>query len=225
MKTLIGCLVLVAGCSGSGTDKARDPDASVVGTVDGPPGFPSDAQAATGLAVVWETDPVLPPILIEGGGTLLTAMLKVARCEVIGDSTSGDDRTTATNFVLGWSTTAAASSTFFWSAPPGRYSKLSVTLNATGSDWVYEMTGNVNVMGVEQSFVVRDTKRVDIDETFDLTLAPGGVDTIRVKVDLADALKNVDWENVPVQNNVRELVSGPELDEVRNRLKNAFDIQ
>ncbi|MGE0551082.1 MAG: hypothetical protein AB7O24_08020 [Kofleriaceae bacterium] len=220
----MGWLALVAGCSGSGTTMPTDPDASATVPSDAPVGSHGDAQASSGLIVTWETTPTLAPIPIEGGGEIASAMFKLARCELIGDSTSGDERTTATNFVIGWTTIGSADPRFFPFAPPGRYSKLSLTMNATGGDWVYELTGTAKIMGTDEPFVIRDTQRVDIDESFDVTLPPGGTKVVRVKVDLADVVKNVDWDTVPVQNNVRELVAGPQLDDVRNRLKNAFDI-
>jgi len=209
---LIGVLLMVAGCQFSGT---AEPDA---------PGGPGgDGAHDLGMFVTWKANPPIPGTLSDKL-TVSDATFQVDHFQIVADA----GNVMRTKYLLAWnpaSTPTTPSEDAFPDAPPGMYSKVSLVM-MTGSfgDYAYQIHGTWRDNGMSQNFEIRD--RAPLTIGFDCTemLGAAGSATLRIRLDLRDALSGIDFRNVEQEDGMLELSDGQELLALRSRLMSAFQL-
>jgi hypothetical protein len=207
MKGMLVCLALV-GCHG--TDIAP-PDSQPA----------SDALGDThSLAITWVAQPGIPGPL-NNTITVTAASFKVARVQAIGDAggASRDD------LVVGWALESSPPPIVLPDAPTGIYSKVTLAVDGgTALDIAYQIEGTVKLNGQPTPFEIHDRNAIDIEvKDFDVTLPPVGTATLAIKLDLGDALDNIDYGNLDVDDGKLMLdTSDAQMPDFRSDLKKAF---
>jgi hypothetical protein len=215
MQGMIRCGVL-AGCLAAcgGTTPAK-PDGA------GPDS--AGSASATGMHVVWESNPEMWPGGVDDGLQLESADFRFDNLKVIGDS--GDDSTTETLFRIHWDATNAPAPIAFDDAPTGVYSKVSFLIDGHLIDPSYELKGHVSVNGNTVPFEVDDRDVLSLSLQCNRTLAPGGSVTLGVMINFADALKSVDWANVRMDSGALHLdTTDSQMSSFRDKLTKGFTI-
>ena len=207
---MLVCLALV-GCHG--TD-ITSPDAQST----------SDALGGShSLLITWAATPAIPgPINSNGTVKITAASFKVSRVQAIGDAggASRDD------LVLGWSLESSPPATELPDAPSGIYSKVTLAIDGgTALDIAYQIDGTVEINGETKPFVIQDRNALDIEvKDFNVTLPPVGTATLPIKLDMGDALDNIDYESLDVENGVLTLDTDDSgMADFRGALKQAFE--
>ena len=204
---MLVCLALV-GCHG--TDITA-PDAQPTSDAGG------DSHS---LAITWLADPALPGP-INSDITVTSASFKVARLQAIGDAggASRDD------LVLGWALESSPPALMLPDAPTGIYSKVTLAIDGgTALDIAYQIEGTVKINSQILPFEIHDRNAIDIEvKDFDVTLPPVGTATLAIKVDIGDALDNLDYESLDVDGGKLTLdTSDPQMPDFRSDLKTSF---
>ncbi len=209
MRVLLGCLMLV-GCEP--TAAIDSPDASSP---------PSDAPVVEhGLMVSLIAAPALPgPVRPELNVTFAT--FKLDRLQAIGDA--GGDQ--VNNVELTWDGSESAPAPFMLDqAPTGIYSKVTLDIDAGVADYSYEIRGTCKVSGAIRDFEIHDRNSLRIQiNGFDRTLQPGMDVTLLVKLDLKDALGQIDFGNLDTESGTLVLGNNDsQMSDFRDRLRFAF---
>jgi hypothetical protein len=215
----LGALLVFAACR-QGGGMSAGPDA----TPDGAPVDTDASPSALGLWVTWRADPALPGD-VDNKITVTDATFQMDRLQVIGDA-GIDARTTHSKYLLAWNAQGRPPQERFPDAPVGVYSKILAVMTPGGlGDYAYEIHGTwMNGGSQPMPFEVRDRLTVSLSIDCQEDLPAAGSATLGIKVDLRDALNSVKWEDVVPANGVLELDSGPQLVQLRDRLKKAFKL-
>jgi hypothetical protein len=149
-----------------------------------------------------------------------TATFLLRSLEVVGDS--GSAATTRHDLRLGWTGESQPTAVVFGDAPPGLYSKVTLDIDGTPPSASYEIRGTALINGNPEPFRIVDDQRIQADVQVDVTLAPAGMASISVELDLRNAL-DLDYDSFDVDNGVYTLGPGdPGISEFREDLERAF---
>ena len=215
MRRLTVLFLAAAACGGGGGGNGGD-DTPIS---DAP--AQSDALSQQGLIVNVVALPALPGE-IKSDLYVTSAVFRVQRLQVIGDN--GQPMTTSP-FELGWqSENTNPVPIDFPSAPSGLYSQVSIEFDASSSVPAYEIFGTAKVGGNTEMFHIVDTDSVDIDVTgYSVTLLPGRTAIVGVRLDLRDAIDNVDMATLPMVQGKRTLdTNHSQMPAFRDKLEDAF---
>jgi hypothetical protein len=205
----IGILLVFAGCN---VGSAAQPDAT---------DEPGDgAPHSLGMFVRWRASPTLPGSLNDKI-VVSEATFQLDHFQIIADAGS----VTRSKYLLAWDDRAAPPQEAFPDAPPGVYSK--ITLNMMGGsfgDYAYRIRGTWRDNGVSKPFEIRDPVQLSTSFNCNQILLAAGSATIGIDVDLRDAVGQIDFKNVDVEDGVLELHDGAQLASFRDRLLQAFTL-
>jgi hypothetical protein len=182
-----------------------------------------------GIFVTWRADPGLPGE-ITGQISVTEATFQIDHLQLVGDA-GVDGRTTRMKYLLTWDSGRRPSQENFPLAPVGVYSKINLVMS-TGNlnDSLYEIRGtwtDTDTSAAPRSFRIRDSGgplsvSVDCDET----LPAAGWARVAMKLDLRDALENVNFKMLAGPGNDEiDLRDGPQLMMFRARLRQAFEAE
>jgi hypothetical protein len=196
-----------------------------VGTPTGD-GNPGSDGSDRGVVITWSTTPAtIPGSAGTDDGDVLTidsAMFTVETLEIIGDAGDGSDTRTA--LVLDWGSDGSVpASVHLPSAPPGMYSKLSLHVDGALVGDSYTITGTATIAGIVTPFEIHDQD--DLSVTIDVygTLGPTDTLTLPIAIDLARALRTIDYEELAVTAGKLELTTDDDqMDSFRDQLRDSF---
>ena len=212
---LIGALLVASGCSFQGSvtpDAVPEPDGG---------GMPR----GLGMFLTWNANPSLPgPVTNKVSATAVTFQLE--HLQLVSDA-GADGRTTRSRYQLAWSAGALPLQEMFPDAPVAVYQRISLDMRGdVQPPYAYQIQGTWrDDKGDDQQFRIADTVNLEVPIDCSETLPPGGSVSITVRVDLRDALSNVNFKNLSQdKDGVLVLTGGPPLSDFRNRLMRAFSI-
>ena len=213
MPRLVPILLLAAACGG-GTGGAGD-DTNLSDAA-----ASSDAPSQHGLLVNIVAMPALPGQL-KTDLTVTSAVFHIQRLQVIGDN--GQPMTSAP-LVLSWQAEGNPPPIDFPSAPSGLYSQVSMEIDDASFNPCYEIFGTTKSMGNMEMFHIVDRNSLDVDITgYTVTLSPGRDAVMGVKLDLKDAIDNVDFGMLPTVQGMRTMDTiDPQMVQFRDKLDEAF---
>jgi hypothetical protein len=194
----------------------------VVG-VDAPDGPGDDAAPQLGITISWRADPPVPGPLTDKI-TVSDATFQLDHLQVTADS--GSTATTKRSELL-WNASQMPRQDAFPSAPVGVYSRVSVAMIGGGlGEHTYEIHGTWTDSGETTPFVIEDNMPLIFGMDCSATLTAGGRLTMRIDLDLKDAVNGINFKALarPGQG-VIEIKGGPELMMFRERLKDAFKVE
>jgi hypothetical protein len=205
----LGLLWMIAACHDTGTPLIDALDVQPDVRVEEP-----------GLFVTWRAEPRLPgPVtdLI----TLSAVTFGVDRFEVQSDA---DSKTSRSRYSLSWSSSTSPAQEAFRDAPSGVYSRVSITLGGFFTN-AYELEGTWLDRGKLKPFRIADRGRLKTSFELSKTLEAGGSTTIPIQIQLAEALRGIDFARLHERDGRLELTTGdPQLTEFRDLLDDAFRI-
>lgn len=199
----IALLWMIAGCHEASPSMIDAPDGLV---------------ASPGLFVAWKSDPMIPGP-VSAAVTLSEVTFNVDHFEVQSDADGGTKRS---RYALMWSSSMTPAQEEFPDAPSGLYSRVAITFGGH-SDEAFEIRGSWLDAGKATPF--RITDREMFKTSFDLLqpLAAGGAATIKIAVDLEEAISGIDFRKLEEEDDVLELSNGDmQLQPFRARLARAF---
>jgi hypothetical protein len=220
---LVLTVVLVA-CTPGGVDITPDDDGGV------PVGH--DAQADSGnppghatLAFTWAVSPA-PPANVGPKLAISEVRLALRDVRAIGDSATGDDRTSVGALDLKWGEDSPPPMTLSMPlAPPGLYSQFEFRIQ--GSTGVgYELKGTF-IRGNDPpvAFEIHDSQFLPISLALEgLSLDVGETRTIEIRLDVAYVLDAIDWGALAdEQDGAIEIdETNPHIGEVRTAIAAAY---
>ncbi|MBC7976719.1 MAG: hypothetical protein H7138_17230 [Myxococcales bacterium] len=173
-----------------------------------------------GLFITWQADPQLPGP-VTSTVALSAATFRVDRFEVQSDANGPTSRV---RFPLIWNLEDKPAAETFPEAPPGLYSRISITLGGFFAN-SYELEGTWLDAGKARPFRISDFATVKATCETSKRLEAGGAARIALVLDLEEALAGVDFKRVREINGRLELANGdPQLPKFRERLRDAFHI-
>jgi hypothetical protein len=183
------------------------------GTNPGQDGGADAGPAQSGLVCQWENLPTLPGSL---GQNLYLDEVQMPLRDVraIGDAAPGDSRTYVASLDLLWKHGEAPPSLSFPMAPPGLYSRFEFRVQS-GAGEGYVLTGEIVLPGHDHriKFAIHDSQLLSVSiPLIGLSLEPGQVKTIAVKVDIAAVLHAIDWSQVEIEDDRIEI--GEDSDQI-----------
>jgi len=205
----IGVFLVLAACNVSGP---AAPDT---------PGEPGDGpHHGLGMFVSWSASPMLPGTLTDKI-SVMEATFQLDHFQIVADAGS----VTRTKYLLAWKGNDAPKQDMFPDAPPGLYSKITLSMmGGSFGDDAFEIRGMWRDNGPPKNFVIHDDAPLNLSIDCSETLAAAGSTTIAIKVDLKDAISGIDFKNVDEEDGAYELHDGPELSGFRSRLQRAFKL-
>jgi hypothetical protein len=215
MQGMIRCGYLAGVLCACHSSQPATPDGQTLGDADRP-----------GLFVTWATQPPSFPETLETWLTLDSVALEFENFKVIGDAGPGDTRTTATGIDLNWATGHTPYPISFDNAPPGLYSKVSFQLDGHTVEPSFDLRGQLlQLDGTWQPYEIEDRDQFSLSLDIDRTLQPGGSVTIAMVLALHDALANIDYGSLPVDDGRLTLgTDDPQMDAFLNKLDSAFSV-
>lgn len=205
----IGIFLVLAACNVS---SPAAPDA---------PGGPGDGpHHGLGMFVSWNASPMLPGTLTDKI-SVMEATFQLDHFQIVADAGS----VTRTKYLLAWNGNDAPKQDMFPDAPPGVYSKITLSMmGGSFGDDAFEIRGMWQNGGPPKNFVIHDDRPLNLSIDCNATLAAAGSATIAIKVDLKDAISKIAFQNLNDEDGVLELKDGKELSDFRSRLQDAFEL-
>jgi hypothetical protein len=200
----IGILLVIAGCDFSSSA--------------GPDGPGDDEQHGLGMFVNWNASPMLPGDLTDKL-TVSSATFQLDHFQIVADAGS----VTRTKYLLSWDEEGAPKRDEFPDAPPGVYSKIALVLmGGNFGEYSYQIRGTWRDSSSTKNFEIRDQGQLSISLDCDEVLAAAGSATVAIKIDLRDAISEIDFTNVDEEEGTLQVHDGTELAGFRSRLPGAF---
>lgn len=172
------CLLAVSqmGCPGQEPDM---PDAMVDG-------------GTQGLAVRWRAVPSIPTSNIPSVREL---KLRVRSIKVIGDAAPGDAATTKNNLDLEWKSSEDPKALEFPQAPAGKYAKIDIVIRGDVGKEGVQITGMAMRNAVLHPYEIEDDAQLSVSVPLpaDTTLRPGGLLTLKLRMDLDAVVRGLDF--------------------------------
>lgn len=205
-------LLVFAGCH---PGSAVGPDA---------PDAPGDVPAPPrGLFIEWNATPPVPGPL----GDRLTVtelMFHLEHLQITSDA--GSSSTTRSRYVVAWNASDRPTQEAFPDAPAGVYSKVSLAMIGGQGDYSYRVDGTWQAPDDSTvAYRIEDRMPLILGLDCEATLSAGGAATLTIELDLTDAIEGIDFERLWDDGQTRiDLFAGPELNDFRDRLKGAFQV-
>ncbi len=172
----------------------------LVGCPSDPPSGDSDAgtdggAGVRGLVFVFQVQPMLPG-QTSPGVTVDSLELHLRDVRVVGDAAAGDPRVSRADLTMKFLAGQATGELAFPDAPSGMYSRLAARLGGLGHSYVIK--GRAIANGVSHPFEFEDEDALPLAIDFTpVQVRAGRVATVRIGVDVAAAIAQVDWDRVP----------------------------
>jgi hypothetical protein len=177
-----------------------------------------------GLVIPWSTTPATIPgnANDDGSITITSATFTVETLEAIGDASTGSGN--KASLALAWGSDGSAPQpTTLPAAPPGLYSKLSLKVDGSLVGDSYEITGTATVDGSATPYLIHDSDELSVSIDIYGTLEPGKTLTIPVAIDLARALRTIDFSSLQTTAGVLDLsTDDAQMDSFRDQLRDSF---
>ena len=209
----IGVMLVCLGCHAGGI---LQPDSGIV---------PDGSGPGLGMSVIWDADPALPGSVTDRV-TVTDADFQIDHLQLLSDA-GADDRTIHSSYQLRWSASTTPSPEMFPDAPVAVYQKISLDLRpGFRAQYAYEIQGTWRDSDDDlKPFKIVDTMGLSIPIECSVVLHAGDRASIEIRVDLRDALDNVDFAHVNEQDGVRLLAGGPQLADFHGRMMRAFKLE
>jgi hypothetical protein len=209
---LLGVLLVVVGCH---VDGAVVPDATTE---------PDAIPRPKGMFVTWSARPALPGALTDKI-TITDVVFQLEHLQLISDA-GADGRTTRSRYQLEWSATTMPEQEEFPDAPAAFYQRILLDIRGdVQPPYAYEIRGTWQDNNGPTPFLIVDKKMLEIPIDCSKTLSAGGSVSLKLKLDLRNALNGVDFQSLPPVGGVLLLGGGPELDDVHHALEqHAFSL-
>jgi hypothetical protein len=182
------------------------------------------SNGPSGLVIPWSTTPATIPGSADDDGsiTITSAAFTVETLEAIGDASTGSGN--KISLALAWGSDGSAPQpTTLPAAPPGLYSKLSLKVDGSLIGDSYEIAGTATVDGSATPYTIHDSDELSISIDVYGTLDPGKTLTIPVAIDLARALRTIDFSSVDDDGGMLTLTTDdPQMDSFRDQLRDSF---
>lgn len=179
---------------------------------------------ALGVFVPWNANPALPGPLNDNIG-VTDATFQLEHLQIISDSATGDSRTTHTGFLVQWNSEKTPAQDAFPDAPEGLYSKVSLDMFGNLFDYSYEIHGTWMDGDQQKRFKIHDHAPISMSMDCNTILSAAGSATIPIRVDLTDAISNINFKALDTDNGVSELdTTDGQMPAFRDRLQKAFTI-
>lgn len=208
---LLGVLLVLVGCHGAGSvtpDSSTEPD------------VPPRSQ---GLTVTWRARPGLPG-MISQKITVTEAVFQVEHLQLVSDASS--DHTTHSRLQLAWDSDRSPSDEVFEDAPGAHYQQILLDMRSDVRppfSYTYQIQGTWQDDGESGQFRIADPMTLDVPIACDVVLPANGSVTVAIRLDLRDALDDIDFKSLPMDDGVRVLIGGPKLMQLRDELtRHAF---
>ncbi|MCC6993192.1 MAG: hypothetical protein IT370_01055 [Deltaproteobacteria bacterium] len=147
-----------------------------------------------GLVFVFQVQPVLPG-QTSPGVTVDSLELHLREVRVVGDAAAGDPRVSRADLTMKFLADKSTGELAFPDAPSGMYSRLAARLGGTGDSYVIK--GRALANGVSRPFEIEDEEALPLAIDFTpVQVRAGRVTTVRIGVDVAAAIADVDWDTV-----------------------------
>ena len=195
MQALVRALVLLLVGGAATACHVSDP-----GTPDAPTTTDGSDTGGPGLTLKWETKAPIPGA-VDTDLTVTSMLYRMHALSVIGDAGSLMQNT----FQLAWSDANHPPALTFADAPTGLYSKIALLADGNLIDYSYEIYGTVVVSGETHQYKIHDRSPVGITLDTSLMLEPGGGATVNVRLDIEQALHDLDFSMLTNDAGVLEL--------------------
>ena len=172
--------------------------------IDAPPKPGDGSDHPLGVFVPWNANPALPGPL-NGSVGITDVTFQLEHLQIISDSATGDSRTTKTGFLLKWDNGDMPDQNVFPDAPEGVYSKVSIDMFGNLFDYSYEIHGTWMDGDQQKRFKIHDHAPLSLSIDCNKILSAAGSATIPIRVDLTDAITNINFKQLDTDNGVSEL--------------------
>ncbi len=191
---------------------------------DAPPMTGDGSGHPLGVAVPWNANPALPGPLTDKLA-ISDATFQLEHLQIISDSATGDSRTTHTGFLLQWDSNDQPMPDVFPDAPEGVYSKVSLDMFGNLFDYSYEIHGTWMDGDQQKRFKIHDHQPLSVSIDCNKILSAAGSATIPIRIDLTDAINNIDFKQLRVDDGYSELgTTDQQMAEFRSKLAQAFTL-
>jgi hypothetical protein len=206
----IGILLVFAGCQSGSPGQPDVPDVPVDGE-----------QHSLGMFVDWDASPHLPGALTDKI-IVSDVTFQLDHFQLVADAGS----VARSKYLLAWAPGAAPSREAFPDAPPGVYSKITLVMMGGGfGDYSYRIHGTWRDGLQLRPFEIRDRATFSVSLDCNEMLLAAGSATLEIKVDLREAISQIDFKDLKEDDGVLELHDGPELADLRDRLQRTFKLE
>lgn len=185
---------------------------------------PDGLAPSLGMSVTWDASPALPGSVTDKVAVTV-ASFQIDHLQLLSDA-GADEHTTRSSYQLRWDSHMTPSKEVFPDAPVAVYQRISLDVRpGFQAPFAYEIDGTWREDGEDpKPFKIIDTMALSIPIDCSVALPVGGMGSVAIRVDLRDALSNVDFTRVSEQDGVRLLAGGPELTNFHSRLTHAFKL-
>lgn len=207
----LGVLLLLSACGEPAPELLDASDA----TTDTP-------SSGLGIFVVWEASPELPGSVTKDL-VVADVTFQLRNLELLADSGSA----VRSKYLLAWSAQTEPMQETFPDAPAGVYSQVSLDLGGNLANYAYQIHGTwKDDRSDEHLFRIEDRSPLNISFDCNKLLIPAGATEVAVRMDLRDALDNIDFDRLDERGGTLVLDNGsPQLGGFRNRLQRAFVVE
>lgn len=182
--------------------------------------------AQSGLIIQWK-DPFTLPGAAGELFYLDEVKMPLRDVRAVGDAAPGDSRTYVSTCNLHWEHGQAPPWLSFPSAPPGLYSRFEFRIqSAEGTG--YELTGELVLPGHDHrvKFSIEDSQTLPVSIPLNVSLEPGQVRTLVVKIDIIKVLASIDWSHVEIEDDTIKIdEESPEISVIRAALEGAISVE
>jgi len=210
----LGALLLAACPADDVGDVDAGPDVDAGDGGDADVGGPS-------LLFYFETEPDVPGQVDEGSYPIAVTEVRVKLEDVrsFGDAAPGDERTTVDKVDLRFEDRTRPNLVYFPEAPPSRYSHLAALIES------YTFKGTVVLDQDPIPFTISEVPPTPLSVTVELEGVEVTSAIVEVLIEIEiELLKEVNWETFDPGTTAIEINgSSPLIDEIRNRLREAFE--
>jgi hypothetical protein len=209
---LIGVMLVCVGCHEVGG--TMPPDAAI--DPDGP-------ARSLGMYVTWNANPALPGDVTDKV-TVTDVNFQLDHLQLVSDA-GADERTTHSRYQLHWNAMMTPVREEFPDAPVAVYQKISLDMRpGFPLPFTYQIQGTWQDDGDNaRPFKIIDVDQESIPIDCSVMLPAGGSVSIAIRVDLKDALNNINFKNIMPTNGVL-VVGGQQLMDFHDRLARAFKL-
>lgn len=220
LSALVTLAMLTGGCP-SDTGTPSEVDGGVIGDDDG------GSTGSAGIEFRLKSKPSSFPG--DAGGPfevkIESVVFNLRDIRAIGDSASGDERTSLPSLSLEWPRSDDDEDEYrfdFPSAPSGTYWELLAQVMD------YEIEGTVKIDDARVPFEIEDELPSSLSLSVDLADLPlpvGSSEEVEIEVQLDRLVRDIAWDSVPEDDGKRVIEEGDELQTLRAQLNDIFVVK